>query len=81
MQNPRLTVIAADDHPVVLSGIRLALRGTEEFVLLAEEAHDAALTRAAIREHVLDLLILDLWMVGNDGIELLRHIPSYIFII
>lgn len=39
------TVIAADDHPVVLSGIRLALRGTDDFTLLGKAA-DAATTLA-----------------------------------
>lgn len=73
MQSPGLTIIAADDHPVVLSGIRLALRGTEEFNLLAE-ARDGTSTLAAIEENVPDLLILDLWMGDNDGMELLRSI-------
>ena len=67
------SVISADDHPVVLSGIRLALRGSGDFTLLAE-AHDAATTLAAIEQNVPDLLILDLWMEGNDGIELLRQV-------
>lgn len=69
----RLTVVAADDHPVVLAGIRLALRGTGDFMLLAEAA-DGPATLAAIRESVPDLLILDLWMGDADGIELLRRI-------
>jgi DNA-binding NarL/FixJ family response regulator len=73
MRSPGLTIIAADDHPVVLSGIRLALRGTEDFNLLAE-ARDGTSTLAAIRENVPDLLILDLWMGDNDGMELLRSI-------
>ena len=73
MESPSFTIIAADDHPVVLSGIRLALRGTEEFNLLAE-ANDGTSTLAAIEENVPDLLILDMWMGGNDGMELLRNI-------
>lgn len=73
MSNPCLTVIAADDHPVVLSGIRLVLRGSGDFTLLAETA-DGATTLAAIEQTVPDLLILDLWMGENDGIELLREI-------
>ena len=68
-------IIAADDHPVVLSGIRIALRASGDFILLAETA-DAASTLAAIEQKIPDLLILDLWMGGNDGIELLRQIHS-----
>jgi DNA-binding NarL/FixJ family response regulator len=73
MPNSRFKVIAADDHPVVLSGIRLALRECEDFTLLAE-ARDAATTLAAIEREVPDLLILDHWMEGNDGIELLSQV-------
>jgi DNA-binding NarL/FixJ family response regulator len=69
----RLTVLAADDHPVVLSGIRLVLRGSGEFTLLAETS-DGPSTLAAIKAGEPDLLILDLWMGGNDGIALLRLI-------
>lgn len=73
MPKPSQTVIAADDHPVVLSGIRLVLRVSAEFELLAE-THDRTSTLAAIEQHVPDILILDLWMGGNDGIELIRRI-------
>ncbi len=73
MLQTSFTVIAADDHPVVLSGIRLALRGSGDFTLLAETA-DGAATLAAIEQSVPDLLILDLWMGEKDGIELLRRI-------
>lgn len=73
MSKPCSTVIAADDHPVVLSGIRLVLLGAEDFQLLAE-TQDGEQTLAAIRQEVPDLLILDLWMGDNDGIDLLRRI-------
>jgi DNA-binding NarL/FixJ family response regulator len=75
MSNPHFTVVAADDHPVVLSGIRLVLRGSGDFTLLAE-TEDGATTLAAIERTVPDLLILDLWMGENDGIELLRQIHA-----
>ncbi len=51
MPDPLFTVIAADDHPVVLSGIRLVLRGAGEFKLLAE-TQDGATTLAAIEKEV-----------------------------
>jgi DNA-binding NarL/FixJ family response regulator len=73
MSAPTFTVIAADDHPIVLSGIRLILRSSGDFSLLAE-TEDGATTLAAIEQTVPDLLILDLWMGDNDGIDLLRKI-------
>ena len=71
MFDNRFTVLAADDHPVVLSGIRLLLRSEADFDLVAE-THDAATTLAAVERLVPDLVILDLWMGGNDGFELLK---------
>jgi len=41
---------------------------------LLAEAEDGESTLAAIRKNVPDLLVLDLWMGKNDGIELLRSI-------
>lgn len=76
MFDNRFTVLAADDHPVVLSGIRLLLRSEADFDLVAE-THDAATTLAAVERLVPDLVILDLWMGGNDGFELLKQIRAY----
>ncbi len=73
MPNRPLTVIAANDHPVVISGIRLLLQSEPDFVMIAE-TNDATGTIVAINHQVPDLLILDLWMGGNDGLELLRQI-------
>src|SRR5690606_13141940 len=67
------TVIVADDHPVVLSGVRLALRRTKDLIVLAE-AENGMAALAAIEKAPPDLLILDLWMDGNDGFDLLRRI-------
>ena len=75
MFDNRFTVLAADDHPVVLSGIRLLLRSEADFDLVAE-THDAATTLAAVERLVPDLVILDLWMGGNDGFELLKQIRA-----
>jgi len=73
VHSPYSTVIVADDHPVVLSGVRLALRGTKDLIVMAE-AEDGMSTLAAIGRAPPDLLILDLWMGGNDGFDLLRRI-------
>ncbi len=73
LPKPRFTVMAADDHAIVLSGIRLLLQAAEDFRLIAEIRSSEA-TLAAILECVPDVLILDLWMGDHDGIELIRKI-------
>jgi DNA-binding NarL/FixJ family response regulator len=73
MSFARFSVIAADDHPIVLSGIRLALGVERDFELLAAVG-DSDATLAAIRQQVPDLLILDLWMGNSNGLDLIRMI-------
>lgn len=60
---------------MVRSGLRLLLARERGFDLLAETG-DAPTTLAAIERHPPELLILDLWMGGNDGFELLRQIHA-----
>ena len=67
------TVLSGDDHPIVRSGVRLILATAAEFNLVAE-AGNATETFAAVERYLPDLLILDLWMGGNDGLELIRRI-------
>lgn len=75
MPTQRYTVLAADDHPVVRSGVRLLLGRERGFDLIAETC-DATGTLTAVERHPPDVLILDLWMGGNDGLELLRQIRA-----
>lgn len=63
-----MRVVLADDHPLVRSGIRLALAERQDLEVVAEVGTgDAAL--AAVREHRPDLLILDIFMPGMASDE------------
>ena len=61
------TIVLADDHAVVRSGLKLLLEGEEDFevVALAGTADDAL---RYVRGHKPDVLILDLNMPGGPSI-------------
>ena len=67
-----VTVVIADDHAVVRSGLRLLLDAEEEFTVVAE-AGDVDSARRYTRAHRPNVLILDLNMPGEPS---LPAIPS-----
>ncbi|MEI9898093.1 MAG: response regulator transcription factor [Chthoniobacter sp.] len=66
-------VQVADDHPVVRTGVRLIVESAPDCEFLGETV-DAATTFAAVEAHPPDVLVLDLWMGGNDGLDLIRRL-------
>ncbi len=72
-EEPLITVLIADDHPLMRQGIRLSLGG---------ENHVSVVGEAANGEEVLecvgflkpDIVILDLDMPGRDGLSVLREL-------
>jgi two-component system, NarL family, response regulator NreC len=62
-----LTVVLADDHEVVRSGLRLLLE-SEPGVEVAAEAGDVASAVAAVERHRPDVLVLDLHMPGEASL-------------
>lgn len=60
-----ITIVVADDHPVVRSGLRTLLDGEEDMEVLAEAANVEEAVRK-VRGHKPRILILDLKMPGGD---------------
>lgn len=70
-----ITVMAVDDHPLLLDGIKAALSEQPDIALIAEAVNG----REAIdqfRVHRPDVTLMDLQMPGMGGLESLRSILS-----
>jgi two-component system response regulator NreC len=63
-----ITLVLADDHAVVRSGLRLLLEAEEGFTVLAE-AGDVDGALRSVLGHKPDVLVLDLNMPGGSGLE------------
>lgn len=65
MESIRLVV--ADDHAVVLSGLRLLLEAEEDFSVVAE-AGEIDTAKRMVGAHRPDVLVLDLNMPGRRAV-------------
>ncbi len=74
-RSQRVTVVLADDHPVVLAGIRSLLRADPEIALVGE-ASDGLAALTIIKEFLPHVAVLDISMPGMNGIELTRRLAE-----
>lgn len=65
----RIRVVLADDHPIVLAGIRVLLNADPE-IELAGEATGGADALKLIRQSETDVAVIDVSMPGLNGLEL-----------
>lgn len=70
-----IQVLIADDHAIVRKGLRQILEETIDIVV-ADEAGNAADVLDKIRHSSYDVLVLDISMPGNTGLDLLKQIKS-----
>src|SRR4029077_18449051 len=79
----RKRIVLIDDHLVLRQGLERLLNVGDEFVV-CEEAGDAALGMALVREMQPDAVILDVELPDTDGIELtgrlLEEFPHLVII-
>ena len=68
-----IRVVLADDHPIVLDGLENLFRLEPDFEVVARCVTGAE-TLAAVRVHSPDVLILDVYMPGNEGLAVLREL-------
>lgn len=69
------TVVVADDHPMVRTGLRVVLDGMPDMELIAEAATGEQAI-AAVAEHQPNLVVMDLHMPGIGGLEATRRIRA-----
>ena len=65
---PVLRVVIADDHTMVRSGLRMLLDMETDLEVVAE-AGDIAATTACLHEHAPDVLILDVHLGAENGLD------------
>jgi DNA-binding NarL/FixJ family response regulator len=70
---PPITVLIADDHPIVREGIRRLL-SLEEDVAVVGETGDGEATVEAVEKLDPDIVLLDLRMPGMDGFGALQKL-------
>ncbi|HSD50526.1 MAG TPA: response regulator transcription factor [Candidatus Methylomirabilis sp.] len=68
-----ITLVLADDHPIILDGLELLFRSEQDFQVLARCVNGREALQA-VRQHRPDVLILDIRMPGMDGIAVLRRL-------
>jgi DNA-binding NarL/FixJ family response regulator len=73
--NEPITVVIADDQPLVCAGFRAILEGQPDLCVVAE-AHDGRQAVEVVRSHNPDVALLDIRMPELDGIEVTRAIVA-----
>ncbi len=70
-----VTLILADDHPIVRQGLRHLLEGEPGFLILAE-AGDGLEALRLVELLKPEILIVDMMMPGLNGLEVLRQVKK-----
>jgi DNA-binding NarL/FixJ family response regulator len=70
-----IRLVLADDHPIVLGGLRQLVDRQKDMKVVATAASaDEAV--AAVRAHTPDVLVLDLRMPGRSGLDALKALAA-----
>jgi DNA-binding NarL/FixJ family response regulator len=70
-----ITLVIADDHPVVLDGLAHLFADCDDFVVVAQ-CRDGEEALLAIRKHKPDVAVVDIRMPRRNGMEVLRTTRS-----
>jgi DNA-binding NarL/FixJ family response regulator len=70
---PKISLLVVDDHAMVRMGLKAMLALEPDFAVIAE-AEDAAEAVLRYREHLPDIVLLDLRMPGGSGVVVVRRI-------
>jgi len=71
----KIRVLVADDHPVVRQGVIANVKPQRDMMVVAE-AGDGVEALALIKEHLPDVVMLDLRMPGMDGLDVIAEVSN-----
>jgi two-component system NarL family response regulator len=71
----KIRVLVADDHPVVRQGVMANVKPQSDMTIVAE-ASDGVEALAMIKEHLPDVVLLDLRMPGMDGLDVIAEVNA-----
>lgn len=70
-----ISLVIADDHPLILNGLECLFRREKIFKIVARCANGEE-TLKALRQYKPEILLLDLHMPGNDDLGVLREMKK-----
>lgn len=70
-----ITLVIADDHPLILDGLERLFNLEKDFKIVARCANGEE-TLKALRRYKPAIIILDIHMPGNEGLEVLREMKK-----
>ena len=75
MNEAKIRILTADDHPIVRDGI-ISIVEVEKDMRVVAQAEDGIKTVELAKKHRPDIILLDLRMPGLDGLEVVAQIQS-----
>ncbi|MGI8576013.1 MAG: response regulator [Egibacteraceae bacterium] len=76
MANP-IRVVLVDDHQMVIDGLKAMLGRQQDRIQVIGEAQTRDETLAAVREHEPEMVLLDIRLSGESGLDLCNEIHSH----
>jgi len=73
---PKIRIAIVDDHALVRSGLRGFITDQPDIEVVAE-ASDGAQALDVVRQHALDVLVLDISMPKQSGMDVLARIQAH----